>query len=114
MIAEGVDPRDIIWEADDPVYRVYFWHQPPAPEGIPQEQVMFHCDEWRLSGAGDVHEVLAWAEQHKGARSYTLYAEHDEDRGGAFARGLIRLAGTDPTEDSSESVTIRISLDSDV
>ena len=49
MIVEGVDPRDTQWEVDWPVYRVYFWHQPPAPPGVAQEQVMWHCDEYRLS-----------------------------------------------------------------
>ena len=30
VFTEGVDPRDIKWEVDQPVYRVYFWYQPPA------------------------------------------------------------------------------------
>jgi hypothetical protein len=33
------------------------------------------ADEWRLTRARDVHEVLTWAEQRRGGRSYTLYAE---------------------------------------
>jgi hypothetical protein len=59
---DGVDPRDTRWEENDPVYRVYFWHRPPPPDGVPADSVMWHCDEQRLVGARDVHEVTAWAE----------------------------------------------------
>lgn len=61
MIIEGVDPRDTEWEVDRPVYRVYFWHQPPAPPGVAHEHVMWHCDEYRLSEATDFEDVLGWA-----------------------------------------------------
>ena len=92
---EGVDPRDTEWENPDPAYRVYFWHQPAPPPGIAAEAIMWHCDEHRLTGAADVHEVIAWAEQRLPAgANYVLYVEQS-DRG---LPGLIRLAGTDPTE----------------
>lgn len=95
MIIEGVDPRDIEWEVDQPVYRVYFWHQPPAPPGVAQEHMGYHCHEHRLTGADDVHEVLRWAtDTAQPEQSFTLYVEHDSlERG----RGLIHLAGIDPT-----------------
>jgi hypothetical protein len=38
--------------------RGYFWHRPDAPPGVAQRQVMWHCDEYRLSDAVDVEEVL--------------------------------------------------------
>ena len=60
MIIEGVDPRDTQWEVDCPVYRVYLWHQPPAPLGVSQGQMGWHCDEYRLSEATGVKEVLDW------------------------------------------------------
>ena len=99
MIIEGIDPRDTKWEVDSPVYRVYFWHQPPAPPGIPPETVMYHSDEYRLSDVVDVAEVLAWARTTARAdQTFTLYVEH-QDSGGP---GLIQLMGDDPTipEDS--------------
>ena len=94
VIIEGVDPRDTQWEVDRPVYRVYFWHQPPAPAGAAQEQVMWHCDEYRLIETTGVEEVLDWA--HSGARpdqTFTLYLEHHD----AHRSGLVRLLGMDPT-----------------
>lgn len=92
MQSEQVDPRDIQWEVDRPVYRVYFWERGGSPEEAgPSPSV---CDERRVLGAGDVHEVLAWAAQTAGPRrTFTLYVEHSVDG----SPGLIRLAGTDPT-----------------
>jgi hypothetical protein len=94
VITEGVDPRDIQWESDRPAYRVYFWHQPPAPSGIPQEHMGYHCDERRILGATDVHEVIAWAlRTARPDQTFTLYVEHLQNG----RPGLIRLGGVDPT-----------------
>jgi hypothetical protein len=94
VIIEGVDPRDIEWEDDHPVYRVHLWHQPPAPPDIPQSSVGYHCDEYLLRGARDVHEVLDWASSTARAeRRFTLYIEHLH----AGWPGLIHLAGDEPT-----------------
>jgi hypothetical protein len=91
---EGVDPRDIEWEVDQPVYRVYFWHQPPAPPDIPQQQMGYHCAEHRLQGAVDVHEVIDWAAATaRPDQTFTLYVEHLQDG----RPGLLHLAGRDPT-----------------
>jgi hypothetical protein len=95
VIIEGVDPRDIEWEVEQPIYRVYYWHQPPAPPGIRQSDVMYHCEEHRISGASDVNEVLAWARSTaRPEQTFVLYVEHMQDG----SAGLIRLAGVDPTE----------------
>ena len=72
MIVEGIDPRDTEWELEGPVYRVYFWHQPPAPIGASQEHMMFHSDECRLSEAADVGEVLDWAPPQPGPTRHSL------------------------------------------
>ncbi|MEO5664472.1 MAG: hypothetical protein ABIR39_14435 [Nocardioides sp.] len=94
MKVEGVDPRDSQWEIAWPVYRVYFWHQPPAPPGVAQEQVMWHCDEYRLSDAADVAEVLDWARNSaRPDQTFTIYVEHRD----AQRSGLARLLGVDPT-----------------
>jgi hypothetical protein len=92
---ERVDPRDTEWEMDRPVYRVYFWHQPPAPPGVQQSQMGYHSEEHRVSGAEDVHEVLTWAAQAaRPEQTFTLYVEQLRDG----SPGLIRLSGIDPTE----------------
>jgi hypothetical protein len=94
VIVQGVDPRDTEWEVEGPVYRVYFWHRPPAPGGAPQEQMMFQSDEYRLSGAVDVGEVLDWARATASPdQTFTLYIEH----GHGDSPGLIHLMGVDPT-----------------
>jgi hypothetical protein len=93
VIVEGVDPRDTQWKVDWPVYRVYFWHQPPAPAGVPQEHAMWHCDEYRLSDVADIEEVLDWARTT--ARSNQTFVIYVEQRD-AQQSGLVRLSGVDP------------------
>jgi hypothetical protein len=85
MEARPVDPRDTEWEVDRPTYRVYFWRGQPRGG--------YASEEFELRGAADVHEVLSWAEQRAEGRLVTIYAVRD----GADGRGLIRLAGVDPT-----------------
>ena len=87
MEATLIDPRDVSWEVDSPAYRVYFW-------GRPSPTWAWQCEEWRLTAAHDVHEVLAWADGRAGDRTFTVQAEVDVSGEG---RGMIRLAGTDPT-----------------
>ncbi len=94
MRTEGVDPRDVTWEDDRPIYRVYFWGRGTAPAHVPPDLVGYYCNENRMLGASDVHEVIAWANQTaKPNETYTLYVEHQH----AGETGLIQLAGTDPT-----------------
>jgi len=50
--AAPVDPRDMAWEEDVPVYRVYF-DGPGAAR------------EYRLTEATDVAEVVAWTDSHR-------------------------------------------------
>lgn len=93
VIIEGVDPRDTQWEVDKPVYRVYFWHQPDAPPGVAQQHVMWHCDEYRLSDAVDVEEVLGWARTNaRPEQTFVVYVEQRD----AQRSGLVRLLGVDP------------------
>ncbi len=93
MDATPVDPRDVSWEVDSPAFRVYFWQRVKAPAVVVPELAGRSSEEWRLTGARDVHEVLEWAALRVGDRSYTLHVEVDTVEG----RGLIRLAGADPT-----------------
>lgn len=78
-----IDPRDIRWEVRQPTYRCYFWTVPDSASS-----------EWRITGAADVHEAIAWAEAERGERTYELFIEYVESN---ERRGLIRLSGDDPT-----------------
>ncbi|GIT78490.1 hypothetical protein LLS1_01590 [Leifsonia sp. LS1] len=79
VAAEGVDPRDVSWEVEDPAYRVYF-HGPAG-----------RADEWRVTDARSVNEVVAWANERADGRSYVLYVEVK-----TAETGLVRLDGFDP------------------
>ena len=85
MIVRPVDPRDQRWEFDSPVFRVYFWEHTAFRGSV--------SSEYEVAGA-DVVEVLRWAGQEAGERTFVLYLCHTNERG---ELGLVRLAGTDPT-----------------
>jgi hypothetical protein len=90
---QPVDPRDATSEIEEPTYRVYFWTRVPLPSGIPADVSSYRSDEFQLTGAGDVHEAIAWAEHNANGRRYTLYAVVSAAR----EKTLVRLAGVDPT-----------------
>ncbi|MEW9267482.1 hypothetical protein AB1207_22290 [Kineococcus endophyticus] len=81
-----MDPRDVSWETELPVYRVYFW-------GLPGPAAAAACDERRVSGAGDVEEVLRWAHHQAQGCAFVGYVE----AGDRDDRGLLRLYGEDPS-----------------
>jgi len=87
MRDESVDPQDVSWEVDQPVYRVHYWWQPErgAGEG-------WNCEEHRVHDANSVEEVLRWARECAQGREVVVYVE--TTNGGA--RGLLRLFGKDP------------------
>lgn len=90
---QGVDPRDIEWEVDRPVYRVYFWHRPPAPPGVAPEHAGWHCDEHRLNDVADVIEVIDWARgRSRSDQTFVIYVEQRDGN----RSGLVRLLGADP------------------
>ncbi len=64
---------------------------------LPDGQPMFAADEFELSGANDVADVLRWAKQHSEGRTYTIYAVID---GVPTDRGLVQVFGVDPTQSS--------------
>lgn len=75
------DPRVIGTETDHPAYWVIFWARASGSE------------EWRITDALSVHEVLVWAEMKAGDRTFQVFAEA---RGGPETH-VLRLTGTDPT-----------------
>jgi len=83
MDAQPVDPRDITWEVDYPTYRVTFWR----PDGSAS-------DEWRLTDAVNIHDVLAWSSARvEPGWSYQVFIETATTRG----LGTLRLAGSNPS-----------------
>lgn len=84
MDVQPVDPRsDPRWESPPTHdYRVVFWRRGRAYEN-------------NISEADDVHQVIKWAdaEAEAGGGTYTLFARIDRGED----RGLVWLAGVDPT-----------------
>jgi hypothetical protein len=91
--ARSVDPRDITRQIETPRYRVYFWTRMPLQPGIPADVSSYRSDEYELTGASDVREALAWAEQNANGREYTFHAVVRV----AGEKMLVDLAGVDPT-----------------
>jgi hypothetical protein len=82
--ARPVDPRDSTWEVWNPSYRVCFWSR--QGEG-------WRSRAFDIADA-DVDGVLGWiAENDANSDTFTLSAVVDREGD----RGLVRLAGTDPT-----------------
>lgn len=91
MDAAPIDPRDGKWEQKSPVYRVCFWEPAPLPPGVDISHQGWSSEEWRLTDAADVHEVLAWATGPVGQdRRFELFVEVAAQRG----LGLRRLSGS--------------------
>lgn len=86
--AEIVDPRYITAEEDDPAYRVDFWSS-SVPGSPARESGWLVTEEWRVTGAGSVQDVLTWAEANSDGRQYVLAVEF---RNGPDV-ALVRLAG---------------------
>lgn len=86
--ARRIDPRDQSWEIDRPSYRVYFWY----PQGTADDS-MWTSDEWELTDADDVADVMSWAESHSGGRRFVIYVRVMTQDG----VGLVRLLGLDPS-----------------
>jgi hypothetical protein len=82
MEIRRVDPRDASWEDERPTYRVYFWEANGT------------SSEHELRGAANVAEVLRWAKENRGDRSYTAYLV---SRDGSGQVGIARLHSTVPT-----------------
>jgi hypothetical protein len=81
MEIRTIDPRTAQWEDYEPSYRVYFWDEASSSY------------EYELLGAPDIDEVITWAEENRGQRTYTMYVVVQSSDG----PGLMRVRGTDPT-----------------
>ena len=87
LTSRPIDPRDTGWEVWNPAYRVYFWRRVSATG--------WGSRELEVSG-DDIVAVLDWATRNANdGETYTLFAVVDY----GDERGLIRLAGHDPTRD---------------
>jgi hypothetical protein len=86
MRIQHVDPRDIEWEIESPVYRVHFWEHPDAPASG-DDLAPSRSDEYEISGAPTVRDVLKWAKMAARGRSCTIYVLVDH----AGTRGLVQV-----------------------
>jgi hypothetical protein len=82
MDVRPVDPRDIRWEDRASVFRVSF-------------RSGSRSDEYELTGAADVAEVLRWAHERADGRAYTVCAVIDPH---PAERGLLQLATVAPRD----------------
>jgi hypothetical protein len=87
METHPADPRDVVREVTEPKYRVYFWSQ------LGPDELAWKSDEWELTAAADVSEVLEWAKENSNGRSFVMYAVVRAEDGPV----LVQLQGTDPT-----------------
>jgi hypothetical protein len=94
-----VDPRDVTREFRAGTYRVIIWRQREARPPGHDVVVGWMASAYDLTGAQDVHEVIAWAEQEVGRdpdSRYTLWVKVED---AAFGEPfLMNLAGQDPTD----------------
>ncbi|MCI3918732.1 hypothetical protein MO973_00555 [Paenibacillus sp. TRM 82003] len=108
MRSEGVDPRDVGFEVEQPVYRVHFWQHTGTGYAFPQRSgadlgpavahPSYASDEHRLQEARDVEEVLTWARAQAAGRVFVVYAEVREWTPAGERCGLLRLHGQDPDD----------------
>jgi hypothetical protein len=83
--ARPIDSRDTDWEVCDPAYRVTFWRRRVGGG--------WGARDFEVSG-GDVGLVVDWATHHADVEeTFTMFVVV----GRAGERGLVRLAGVDPT-----------------
>jgi hypothetical protein len=89
LSAHLIDPRDVDWEITAPVFRVEFWSQGADRDHVPREKQALRCDTYRLTGASDVRDVMAWArDQSVDATRTAIYVESSAHT----SLGLIMVA----------------------
>lgn len=85
MEIQSIDPRDIGQHRHLLAWRVYFYADMGAGQGLV-------ADEFRLTGEADVRAVLSWADAAAQARTVVCYAEIATGDGPA----LVLVSGTEP------------------
>lgn len=99
MKCEGLDPRIVTYEDESPRYWVIFWSYGGRDEN--GRYYGLESDEWRLSGARDIYEVIEWANSDKKKRQYQIFSEYTVPETDAL--GISLLYGEDPSKDSAFS-----------
>ena len=100
VLVTAVDPEHSLLQQDEAVYQVHFWSRPGGAD------TMWRREEYRLEGATDLREVLAWAEREAAGRRFTLYVEAVVDD----ELSLLHLTGDDPTRLPSPCVQLEVVL----
>ena len=83
MEVAHADRRAVAATVGEPAYWVVFWTATGAVE------------EYRVTRAASVHEVLSWAELKSHGRAFELYVEVGR---AVEDQHLVRLSGRDPSE----------------
>ncbi|MGJ4844726.1 hypothetical protein [Leifsonia sp. Le1] len=100
-------PEEPTWDRGGPtVYRVRLWAPAPGP------YTGWNLDDWAVTGATDVTEVIAWAEQEaarlRGGRCevFVQATEHGTLRDGTLAEQVhhIRVYGEPADTAATETV----------
>jgi hypothetical protein len=89
----SVDERSSRWQMSFPTYRVYFFDN---PHGVRSSWTTY---TYEITGAHNVHQVLAWADANARGRTYCVYAVVDQAHDPTAAPGevgLLQLTGWDP------------------
>lgn len=83
LTATPVDPRDVNSEIPHPTYRVIFWRS--------HESAYYHSEEYDVTGAASVREVITWCDSQVGARDqFELFVLHTD------SQTALRLDGYPP------------------
>ncbi len=91
MKATPLDPRLLTSTDEARAYGVIFWTKGAVQSGV---VVAPDSEEWLLTAAADIDEVLAWARTRAEGRDFEILALSP----GAIGYSAIRLFGSDPTE----------------
>ena len=94
LVVRGVDPRRAGWEVTPTAYHVYFWGSAGDGVMLAGGTQMASSDEYEVSGARDVTDVLEWARQNARGRTFTIYAAVENV---LTDHGIVQVYGTDPT-----------------
>lgn len=93
MDVSQVDPRTSHGSNSSPVYRVYFWRSYDSDDShhLPGSPPSLESDEYRITGARDIFQVLSWVNSESRGRAFQLFVEGDS-RGGELV-DLYQIAG---------------------
>lgn len=93
MDVSRIDPRTSHGSNSSPAYRVYFWVSYNSDEGhrLSSSAPSLESDEYRITGALDIFQVLSWVNNESCGRAFQVFVESDP-RGDGLV-DLYQIAG---------------------